>query len=160
MGCVSTTPSSSSCPSESLSGRCSRKFCPLLQRQRDPDFPFFFTIKLASFTRHSPLPLGLPCLIVKASLLGAVRGALLISYLTGPLPETPEGDTIKVFYAGGGEVGFCPIKPKATEQASSWVITGPEEIASICRVGARRPNLHLFPLFCRRAEPGGGLTSR
>ena len=143
------------------SGRCSRNFCPLLQRQRDPDFLFFFcTIKLSSFTRRSPLLPGLPCLIVKALLLGAVRGALLISYLTGPLPETPEGDTIKVFYAGGGEVGFCPIKPKAIEQASSRVITGPEEIASICRVGAHRPNLHLFPLFCRRAEPGGGLTSR
>lgn len=28
------------------------------------------------------------------------QGALYILYLTGPLPETPEGDTVKMFYVG------------------------------------------------------------
>lgn len=96
---------------------------------------------------------------MKVSLLWAVRGVLYILYLTGPLPETPEGGTVKVFYVGE-LVGLCAIKTKAIEQASSRVITGTKEIASICWVGAQRPSLHLFPLFCQRTEPGGGLTSR
>lgn len=61
----------------------------------------FATSKPASSSRHPTLLLPCaPVLIVKASLLWAVRGVLHILYLTGPLPETPEGDTVKVFYVG------------------------------------------------------------
>ena len=151
----STNPSSSSCPSD-------HQWEMLQKVLRHPPkaMGLLFAPSGPPLASGIPSPPSCPpCLIVKASLLWAVNGALHILYLTGPLPETPAGDTVKVFYAGG-EVAFCAIKPKAIEQASSWVITGREEMASICRVGEGRPNLHLLPLFCQKTEPGGGLTSR
>lgn len=41
-----------------------------------------------------------PLFIVGALAPVGCQGALHILYLTGPLPETPEGDTVKMFYVG------------------------------------------------------------
>lgn len=79
---------------------CSRKFFAILQMPWDRDS---FHHQQAGLFHDAFLPPPcpvLPFLIVKASLLWAVRGVLHILYLTGPLPETPEGDTVKVFYVG------------------------------------------------------------
>lgn len=44
--------------------------------------------------------LATPPLIVGAFAPVGCQGVLHILYLTGPLLETPEGDTVKMFYVG------------------------------------------------------------
>lgn len=81
--------------------RSSRKFFTILQTPWDPVSDSFCHQQASPFhPAFLPPPCPVPFLIVEAMLLRAVRGVLHILYLTGPLLETPEGDTVKVFYVG------------------------------------------------------------